>query len=77
MEKEREIKITNVDKSTNKKGVLHIGIGCVYGQTIAGTIFKYEVHEHKGEFYGKQYYIVRNIETEHRILICESELHAL
>ena len=81
MEKERGIKITNkitnVDKSTDKNGVLHIVIGRVYGQTITGTTFKYEVLEHKGEFHGRQYYIVRNIETGHRMLICESELHAL
>jgi hypothetical protein len=77
MEKERGIKITYVDKNTDKNGVLHIVIGRVYGQTISGTTFKYEVLEYKGEFHGKKYYIVRNIETEHRILICESELHAL
>ena len=77
MEKERGIKITNVDENTDKNGVLCINIGCVYGQTITGTTFKYEVLERKGEFHGKQYYIVRNIETEHRMLICESELHAL
>lgn len=77
MEKERGIKITNVDKGTDKNGVLHIVIGRVYGQIITGTTFKHKVLEHKGEFQGKQYYIVKNIETEHRILICESELQAL
>ncbi len=77
MEKERGIKIINVDKSTDKNGVLHIVMGRVYGQTIAGTTFKYEALKHKGEFHGKQYYIVRNIETEQRMLICDSELHAL
>lgn len=70
-------KMKDVDKSTDKNGILHIVIGRVYGQTIAGTTFKYEVIERKGEFHKKQYYIVRNIETEHRMLICESELHDL
>jgi len=67
----------NLLRTNKTNGVLPCVIGRVYGQTITGTTFKYEVLEHKGEFHGKQYYIVRNIETEHRMLICESELHVL
>jgi hypothetical protein len=55
----------------------NIVIGCVYGQTISGTIFRYEVLEYKGCFHNEDYYLVRNIETGHRMKIQGSELHIL
>lgn len=77
MEKKRRVNIEDIDKNNNKNSNLQIIIGNIYGQTINGTIFKYEILEHKGEYNGKQYYIVKNIETYHRMLISETELHSI
>lgn len=52
-------------------------IGSVMGQTVNGTTFKYEVLQEQGEFRGKKFYQVRNIETEFRMVIREDELHCL
>ncbi len=77
MEKERGIKITYVDKSTDKNGVLHIVIGRVYGQTITGTTFKHRVLKVVGISHTVKWLQVENIETGHRQIISETELHAL
>jgi hypothetical protein len=51
--------------------------GREYGQTITGTIFRYRVLKEQGEFQGKKSYLVENIETHFRQVICETELHEL
>jgi len=71
--KKQSSKQPDCNKESNEPGYNEnkapcIVIGQIYGQNVSGTIFKYEVLEHKGEFHGKQYYIVRNIETEYRFI---------
>jgi hypothetical protein len=52
-------------------------IGCVYGQTITGTLFKYKVISHEGSFQGEDYYLVENVETGYRQMKAGCSLHSL
>jgi len=51
--------------------------GHEYGQTISGTTFRYKVLEELGEFQNKKFYLVENIETHFKLVICETDLHEL
>ena len=52
-------------------------IGCVYGQTITGTLFKQKVINCQGGFNNKDYHLVENIETGFRHTIAGCDLHSL
>jgi len=50
-------------------------IGSIMKQKINDTIFKYEILKEEGEFEGKKFYQVRNIETEFQLVICGDDLY--
>lgn len=69
----------NTGKQRPRSGKLpiHSVIGSVFGQTITGTLFKHKVIDVIGERNKLRWLKVENIETGHRQIICESELHCL
>ena len=48
--------------------------GDIREQNINGTIFRYRVINVIGDFRGKTWLKVENIETKHRMIICETDL---
>ena len=55
----------------------HIVIGSVFGQTITGTLFKHKVLKIEGRYNGYRWLRVENVETGHKQLINEIDLHCL
>jgi len=52
-------------------------IGSEYIQVVCGTIFKYRVLAEKpGEFHGIKAYLVQNVETGFKLVMCDTELHS-
>ena len=64
-------------KLKNGKLPLQNVIGSVFGQTITGTLIKQKVLEEKPKYRDKRYFIVENVTTGFRQLICEDDLHCL
>ena len=52
-------------------------IGCVYGQTISGTLFKHKVIMYQGKLSKSHFYLVENIETGFRHVLTQFDLHSL
>ena len=71
--------MTNTKELKLKNGKLPLQnvIGSVFGQTITGTLFKHKVLEEKQKYKDKRYFIVQNVATGFKQLICEDDLHCL
>jgi hypothetical protein len=68
---------TSINNKTAHLGISFV-IGSVYGQTVTGnTLFKYKILEERGKYRKYRYFLVENVETKIKHVICENELHCL
>lgn len=65
----------NTEKSKHHAKLLITG--CVYGQTVAGTLFKHKVIRYKGKLSKRHFYLVENVETGFRHVLTQFDLHSL
>ena len=69
---------TNVNSTTEPQHDAKLPvIGCVYGQTISGTLFKHKIIRYQGKLSKSHFYLVENVETGFRHVLTQFDLHSL